>query len=186
MMYYNGTSQAAGYQKLQTVEDIIKFWAPKNHKNNDTEGYIKRVSKELGVKRNQKLDLNDPDVMHALIRAMSLVENSNQFPYSKELVTAAITGAPDPTIKPSAPININTESMSRAASNLGSMGQSGQFVPEYLIRNDSNSSKQVSISPIYNINVTGGQSPHETAALTGETVGRQNQILVRNLENKVG
>nr|ELR5039959.1 lytic transglycosylase catalytic [Providencia stuartii]ELR5081380.1 lytic transglycosylase catalytic [Providencia stuartii] len=186
MMYYNGTSQAAGYQKLQTVEDIIKFWAPKNHKNNDTEGYIKRVSKELGVKRNQKLDLNDPDVMHALIRAMSLVENSNQFPYSKELVTAAITGAPDPTIKPSAPININTESMSRAVSNLGSMGQSGQFVPEYLIRNDSSSSKQVSISPIYNINVTGGQSPHETAALTGETVGRQNQILVRNLENKVG
>ncbi|UPS64395.1 hypothetical protein [Providencia rettgeri] len=186
MMYYNGTSQAAEYQKLQTVEDIIKFWAPKSHKGNDTEAYIKRVSDELNVKRNQKLDLNDPDVMHALMRAMSLVENSNQFPYSKELVTAAITGAPDPTIKASAPINLNAESMNRAASNLGSMGQSGQFVPEYLIRNDSNSSKQVSISPIYNINVTGGQSPHETAALTGETVGRQNQILVRNLENKVG
>ncbi|EIU7558134.1 lytic transglycosylase catalytic [Providencia rettgeri] len=186
MMYYNGTSQAAGYQKLQTVEDIIKFWAPKSHKGNDTEAYIKRVSDELNVKRNQKLDLNDPDVMHALMRAMSLVENSNQFPYSKELVTAAITGAPDPTIKPSVPINLNAESMNRAASNLGSMGRSGQFVPEYLIRNDTNSSKQVSISPIYNINVTGGQSPHETAALTSESVGRQNQILVRNLENKVG
>ncbi|RXN73045.1 hypothetical protein D0Z62_04255 [Providencia rettgeri] len=186
MMYYNGTSQAAEYQKLQTVEDIIKFWAPKSHKGNDTEAYIKRVSDELNVKRNQKLDLNDPDVMHALMRAMSLVENSNQFPYSKELVTAAITGAPDPTIKPSVPINLNTESMNRAASNLGSMGKSGQFVPEYLIRNDSSSSKQVSINPIYNIKVIGGQSPHETAALTGESVGRQNQILVRNLENKVG
>lgn len=186
MMYFNGTSQAAGYQKLQTVEDIIKFWAPQSHKGNDTEAYIKRVSDELNVKRNQKLDLNDPDVMHALMRAMSLVENSNQFPYSKELVTAAITGAPDPTIKPSAPININAENMNRAASNLGSMGKSGQFVPEYLIRNDSSSSKQVSINPIYNIKVIGGQSPHETAALTGETVGRQNQILVRNLENKVG
>lgn len=186
MMYYNGTSQAAGYQKLQTVEDIIKFWAPKNHKGNNTEGYIKRVSKELGVKSNQKLDLNDPDVMHQLIRAMSLVENEGQFPYPKELVTAAITGAPDPTVKSSVPINLNTESMSRAASNLGGMGKSGQFVPEYLIRNDTSSSKQVSISPIYNIKVTGGQSPHETAALTGEAVGRQNQILVRNLENKVG
>lgn len=186
MMYFNGTSQAAGYQKLQTVEDIIKFWAPKSHKGNDTEAYIKRVSDELNVKRNQKLDLNDPDVMHALMRAMSLVENSNQFPYSKELVTAAITGAPDPTIKPSAPINLNAESMNRAASNLGSMGKSGQFVPEYLIRNDSSSSKQVSINPIYNIKVIGGQSPHETAALTGETVGRQNQILVRYFDNKVG
>ncbi|MFV8941785.1 hypothetical protein [Moellerella wisconsensis] len=186
MMYYNGTSQAAEYQNLQTVEDIIKFWAPKSHKGNDTEAYIKRVSDELNVKRNQKLDLNDPDVMHALMRAMSLVENSNQFPYSKELVTAAITGAPDPTIKPSVPINLNAESMNQAASNLGSMGRSGQFVPEYLIRNDTSSSKQLSISPIYNINVTGGQSPHETAVLTGETVGRQNQILVRNLENKVG
>lgn len=186
MMYYNGTSQAAEYQKLQTVEDIIKFWAPKKHKGNNTEAYIQRVSDELNVKRNQRLNLNDPDVMHDLMRAMSLVENHNQFPYSKELVTAAITGAPDPTIKPSAPINFNAESMNRAASNLGSMGKSGQFVPEYLIRNDSSSSKQVSINPIYNIKVIGGQSPHETAALTGETVGRQNQILVRNLENKVG
>ncbi|MEX9849774.1 MULTISPECIES: hypothetical protein [Providencia] len=186
MMYYNGTSRAAGFKKLQTIEDIITKWAPPEHEGNDTEGYIQRVSKELGVKRNQKLDLNDADTMYALVRAMSLVENKNQFPYPKELVTAAITGTPDPTIKPSAPININTESMSRAASNLGSMGQSGQFVPEYLIRNDSNSSKQVSISPIYNINVTGGQSPYETATLTGESVGRQNQILVRNLENKVG
>lgn len=186
MMYYNGTSQAAEYQKLQTVEDIIKFWAPKSHKGNDTEAYIQRVSEELKVKRNQKLDLNDPDVMHALMRAMSLVENSNQFPYSKELVTAAITGAPDPTIKPSAPINLNTESMSRAASNLGSMGQSGRFLPEYLIRNDSNSSKQIVLNAVNNINVTGVSSPHEAASLTAESVGRKYQILSRNLENKVG
>ncbi len=186
MMYFNGTSEAAGFKKLQTVEEIITKWAPPEHKGNDTEGYIQRVTKELGVKRNQRLDLNDTETMYALIHAMSLVENQNQFPYPKELVTAAIMDAPDPTIKPSAPINLNTNSMSRAALNLGSMGQSGQFVPEYLIRNDSNSSKQVSISPTYNINVTGGQSPHETAALTGEAMGRQNQILVRNLENKVG
>ncbi|MCG5377596.1 hypothetical protein [Providencia rettgeri] len=186
MMYFNGTSEAAGFKKLQTVEEIITKWAPPEHKGNDTEGYIQRVTKELGVKRNQKLDLNDTETMYALVHAMSLVENKNQFPYPKELVTAAITGAPDPTIKPSKPINVNTESMNRAVSNISNMGQSGRFVPEYLIRNDSNSSKQIVLNAVNNINVTGVSSPHEAASLTAESVGRKYQILSRNLENKVG
>ncbi|HAT3811071.1 TPA: lytic transglycosylase catalytic, partial [Morganella morganii] len=98
MMYFNGTSDAAGRKKLQTISEIVSLWAPKNHGKNDPAAYAKRVSEEMGVGINDKLDLNDTEVMYALIRAMSMVENNGQFPYPKELVTAAITGAPDPTI----------------------------------------------------------------------------------------
>ncbi|EHD2947131.1 transglycosylase, partial [Escherichia coli] len=59
--YYNGTSAAAGYQKLQTVSSIISKWAPP--KENNTNQYIDNVSKYLGVSPNEKIDVSNPEVM---------------------------------------------------------------------------------------------------------------------------
>ncbi|HHU2509615.1 TPA: transglycosylase, partial [Escherichia coli] len=63
--YYNGTSAAAGYQKLQTVSSIISKWAPPNE--NNTNQYIDNVSKYLGVSPNEKIDVSKPEVMTQLV-----------------------------------------------------------------------------------------------------------------------
>ncbi|HHR6093567.1 TPA: hypothetical protein ACS781_000660 [Providencia alcalifaciens] len=93
LRYYDGKTTG---KKLQTVEDIIKTWAPSSD-NNDTDGYTKRVASDLGVSPNQVLDLRDPDVMKALMHAMSKVEIEKPLPYPDSLINAAIKGTGDPT-----------------------------------------------------------------------------------------
>ncbi|OBY36641.1 hypothetical protein PR729_10795 [Providencia rettgeri] len=96
MMYYNGTSAAAEYKKLQTVWDIIHKWAPKGHGKNDPASYSKTVAGRMGVDVDSVLDLNNPAVMYSLIKEMSKVENNNKYPYSEALSMAAIQGTGDP------------------------------------------------------------------------------------------
>ena len=96
MMYYNGTSAAAEYKKLQTVWDIIHKWAPKGHGKNDPASYSKIVAGRMGVNVDSVLDLNNPAVMFSLIKEMSKVENNNKYPYSEALSMAAIQGTGDP------------------------------------------------------------------------------------------
>ncbi|PIJ43330.1 hypothetical protein [Tatumella sp. OPLPL6] len=73
--YANGTSKAAGYQQLNTVQDIISKWAPPNE--NDTGKYIQTISASLGVKPTDKINTADPQVMTKLIRAISTYEGGN-------------------------------------------------------------------------------------------------------------
>lgn len=94
LRYYDGKTTG---KKLQTVEDIIKTWAPSSD-NNNTSGYIKSVSDDLGVSPSQTLDLRDPDVMKALMHSMSKVEIGKSLPYSDSLIMAAINGTGDPTV----------------------------------------------------------------------------------------
>ncbi|WP_140183197.1 hypothetical protein [Providencia stuartii] len=96
MAYYNGTSRAAGYKKLQTVWDIIHLWAPKGHGNNKPDIYANTVARRMGVDAKDTINLNNPEVMYSLIKEMSKVENKNKYPYSKELSMAAINGTGDP------------------------------------------------------------------------------------------
>ncbi|MEQ4710686.1 hypothetical protein ABN057_00110 [Providencia alcalifaciens] len=94
LRYYDGKTTG---KKLQTVEDIIKTWAPSSD-NNNTSGYIKSVADDLGVSPSQTLDLRDPDIMKALMHSMSRVEIGKSLPYSDSLIMAAINGTGDPTV----------------------------------------------------------------------------------------
>lgn len=69
MMYFNGTSRAAGFKKLRTIRDIISKWAPPSE--NDTESYIKEVAGYMRVGANDELNLADPNVMAKLRTAMA-------------------------------------------------------------------------------------------------------------------
>ncbi|ELX9578572.1 lytic transglycosylase domain-containing protein [Escherichia coli] len=69
MMYFNGTSAAAGNKKLRTVKDIISTWAPSSE--NDTDSYIKEVASYMGVGSTDQLNLADPTVMAKLRSAMA-------------------------------------------------------------------------------------------------------------------
>ncbi|QLU15511.1 lytic transglycosylase domain-containing protein [Citrobacter freundii] len=69
MMYFNGTSRAAGFKKLRTVNDIINKWAPPSE--NDTGSYVKEVASYMGVGANDEINLADPNVMARLRTAMA-------------------------------------------------------------------------------------------------------------------
>lgn len=73
--YSNGTSKAAGYQKLTTVKDIISKWAPPSE--NNTAKYIDTVSANLGVKPTDTIDTSNQQVMIKMIRAIATYEGGN-------------------------------------------------------------------------------------------------------------
>ncbi|MBD2816349.1 lytic transglycosylase catalytic [Xenorhabdus sp. Flor] len=182
--YFNGKTTG---KLLQTVEDIVSTWAPAGGKDkNNTEAYIQRVSEMMGVGRRDRLDLDNHDIMYALMNAMGIVE-SKVFPYSKQLVMSAIAGKSDPTKTraKNSGFNFDPKMFDNATANINNMLSHSSYTPEYLRAADALAQNQTTIAPVYNIHVTGVQSPHEAAALTGETVQRTNAILVRNLQGKV-
>lgn len=69
MLYFNGTSRAAGFKKKQTIKDIISTWAPPSE--NDTDSYIKNVSLQMGKGATEQLNLADPNEMAKLRSAMA-------------------------------------------------------------------------------------------------------------------
>lgn len=104
--YYNGTSKAAGYQKLQSVEDIISRFAPASE--NNTQGYINKLSKMLGVGRGDSLNIHDPQVLATLMNGITQIENGKN-PYAPEMVLKAAqstVGASGGTSNPVFNINV--------------------------------------------------------------------------------
>lgn len=69
MMYFNGTSRAAGFKKLRNVQDIISTWAPPSE--NDTDSYVREVANYIGVGPRDEINLADPKVMGKLRSAMA-------------------------------------------------------------------------------------------------------------------
>ncbi|MDC9593504.1 lytic transglycosylase catalytic [Xenorhabdus sp. IM139775] len=210
--YFNGLTDNVN---RQSVETIIEKWAPPGGKDkNRTEDYINRVAQRLGVRRDDRLDLNNHDVMYALMNAMSVEEIGKPLPYDKRLVMAAITGDQDPTKEPvKTPKTPATNSsfdprvLDNAMANIGNMVSGidsrvvnnaqanvdsmmsrrvGDYTPELLRAGAGGANTQTTIAPNYNITVNGVESPREAAALTSESVQRTNAILVRSLQTKVG
>jgi len=73
--YSEGTSKAAGYKKLNTVQDIIKLYAPESE--NNTSQYVDSLSKKLGVRGDEQLNLKDPKVMTQMMRGIATIEGGN-------------------------------------------------------------------------------------------------------------
>ncbi|MEL5513685.1 lytic transglycosylase [Serratia bockelmannii] len=104
--YYNGTSKAAGYQKLQSVEDIISRFAPASE--NNTQGYINKLSKMLGVGRGDSLNIQDPQVLATLMNGITQIENGKN-PYAPEMVLKAAQSAVGAGGSNSSVFNINVQ-----------------------------------------------------------------------------
>lgn len=73
-----------------TVASIVSAWAPSNE--NDTGAYIANVSKALGVKPDDKLDVSNPATLRKLTRAIIKQENGG-IPYQDATVQAGIDAA---------------------------------------------------------------------------------------------
>lgn len=77
-LYFTGKSAAAGFQKLQTIWDIIHKYAPASD-NNDPEAYSNFVANMMGVGTKDKLNLSDPQQFSNLLQAMSRKEGYGQW-----------------------------------------------------------------------------------------------------------
>lgn len=104
--YYNGTSKAAGYQKLQSVEDIISRFAPASE--NNTQAYINKLSKMLGVGRGDSLNIQDPQVLATLMNGITQIENGKN-PYAPDMVLKAAQSAVGAGGSNSSVFNINVQ-----------------------------------------------------------------------------
>lgn len=65
------------YAKNPTVAAIISRWSPANE--NDTSALIKDTAAMMGVAPNQPLNLNDPQTMKGLMRAITVNEGSYKY-----------------------------------------------------------------------------------------------------------
>lgn len=65
------------YAKNPTVAGIISRWSPSNE--NDTSALIKDTAAMMGVDPNQPLNLNDPQTMKSLMRAITVNEGSYKY-----------------------------------------------------------------------------------------------------------
>lgn len=63
---------------INTPESIVNAWAPAGD-NNNPKAYAEKVATMLGVKPDQPIDLTDPYMNGATIRAMSYVENGGHY-----------------------------------------------------------------------------------------------------------
>jgi len=72
---------------LNTIETILNRWAPNNE--NNTSKYVSFVSQKMGIKSNQKLDLNNNEQLYKLIDAMIIFENGKN-PYNAETMNNGI------------------------------------------------------------------------------------------------
>lgn len=77
--------------KLKTVQGIVTRWAPPDD-DNDTATYITRVAQRLQVQPDVELDLEDPEVLKALIVAM-MPEEIGTVPYDAETISTAVEAA---------------------------------------------------------------------------------------------
>lgn len=79
------TYQAHG---LDTVRKIVSRWAPSGD-HNDTLAYIKGVARDIGVNEDEVIDLHNPGLMAAMLRAIVHHENGEQ-PYSEAVIEQAL------------------------------------------------------------------------------------------------
>lgn len=89
-LYFTGKSAAAGYEKLQSIWDIIHKYAPASD-NNDPEAYSNFVANMMGVGAKDTLNLSDPQQFSNLLQAMSRKEGYGQ--WNSPLASVAATQA---------------------------------------------------------------------------------------------
>ncbi|EPB4501049.1 lytic transglycosylase domain-containing protein [Yersinia enterocolitica] len=100
MRYFTGKTTG---KPLQTLTDIVSTWAPGSE--NNTGAYIAQLSKMLNVHPDAVLNLENPQVMSALMGGIIHHENGRN-PYSSELINRAAGGMQPQGLQQETNINI--------------------------------------------------------------------------------
>ncbi len=91
-LYFTGKSKAAGYKKLDTIQDIMNLYAPSSE--NDTNSYANALAKSTGKDKKKHLseeEFNDPEFLSKLMARISSVE-SGKNRYSPDDVKSMVYG----------------------------------------------------------------------------------------------
>lgn len=62
-------------KKVDTINKLIRIWAPKQDKGNDEENYVGFVEKYTGINRDQIYNPNDEEQMLKIAEAMTIMEH---------------------------------------------------------------------------------------------------------------
>lgn len=77
--YFAGEGPAKG-KPTKSVKDVIALWRPasdrQGEKDISQENYEKLVAKSIGVKPNENIDINNPQVLGKLLQGISKVEGN--------------------------------------------------------------------------------------------------------------
>lgn len=125
-----------GSRGIDTLNSIIGTYAPKWE--NNTAAYVARLAKDMGVRPDARLDLNDSGTMQQLMGGIIRFENANQNPYSTEMIRAAsgatAAGVPGtaPVINQTNNINVTGHGAPAVARSIGSEMDS---VNQRMVRN---------------------------------------------------
>lgn len=114
---------------LNTVQDIITKYAPPED-NNPTGKYIMTVANSLGVKPDEKINLQDPETLATMMQAIIKVENGQQ-PYSGKSIAWAASAALDAKAAGEAPGVVRADGGVRTGStawNLGTYEQQREWI----------------------------------------------------------
>ncbi|EOU3097375.1 lytic transglycosylase domain-containing protein [Yersinia enterocolitica] len=119
MRYFTGKTTG---KPLQTLNDIISTWAPGSE--NNTGAYVAQLSKMLNVHPDAVLNLENPQVMSALMGGIIHHENGRN-PYSSELISRAAGGMQQQGLQQETNIHIHGVSDPREAARLTVERQKG-------------------------------------------------------------
>ena len=114
---------------LNTVQDIITKYAPPED-NNPTDKYIITVANALGVKPDEKINLQDPETLAVAMDAMIKVENGQQ-PYGARSIAWAAGAALDEKAAGESPGVVRSDGGVRTGStawNLGTYEQQREWM----------------------------------------------------------
>lgn len=121
LITYFDKRKAADGTAIDTIEDVVKRWAPPNE--NDTLSYIRAVDRSHPKALDEELDLHDYDDLYPLVVALIAHENAG-YKYPKAVVDAGLRLAGvEPKVKAS-------RSAEAVGGMVGGAGLSGQFFVE--------------------------------------------------------
>ena len=90
LLTYCRHRRAADGSRIDTVREVVERWAPSTE--NDTEAYAAHVRAVLEVNEGEIIDIEDPGVLAALVRAITYHENG-VMPYTGATIKTGIESA---------------------------------------------------------------------------------------------
>jgi hypothetical protein len=94
-LYSSGQSKAAGYKKLNTLEDILPIYAPPNQ--NNTRAYIENLERLTGKGRSEQLDFSNPNLSSQIMSGIAKIESGKNL-YSPAQIQVMITNTTDTNV----------------------------------------------------------------------------------------
>lgn len=178
---------------LTTLRQMISKWAPPSE--NDTENYIQRVSRKVGLGPDSIVDVNDEDLMGRIVSAMSLEENSKAPDKDTVMRGVRLAGTNySPLARVGSGASALDQRMRQLRQQVGAqaLGNSSGLLSPAPIAPGAGAATggaatggNATISQNTTINVTGSGDPQQVANLVTSGQARVNEGLVRGARGAV-